>query len=124
MIRYGADQNIIYPLISAPANEGGGVTVSGLYNPEAFPTIILIAPDKSIVEKDMWPASTIPGLLEDYEILATEMQDNFSEALINHGSIVIDSYHNNMITFSTSKSAKAFLYPARLYFQIFWLKHL
>lgn len=35
--------------------EGGGNAVCSAYGPSAFPTMILIAPNKTILEKDMWP---------------------------------------------------------------------
>lgn len=35
--------------------EGGGAEVFELYNPGAYPTLILIAPDKTILENDIWP---------------------------------------------------------------------
>ncbi len=45
-----------YPGVSG--TEGGGDAVVSAYGITAFPTYILIAPDKSIVEKDMWPISS------------------------------------------------------------------
>lgn len=41
-----------YPTISGAA---GGNTISNQYQIEAFPTLILIAPDRSIVIQDLWP---------------------------------------------------------------------
>lgn len=48
---YGAH----YPCISGDA---GGTAVCGTYGITAYPTFILIAPDKNIVVQDMWPFST------------------------------------------------------------------
>ena len=48
---YGAH----YPCISGDA---GGTSICSTYGITAYPTIILIAPDKSIVVQDMWPFST------------------------------------------------------------------
>jgi thiol-disulfide isomerase/thioredoxin len=45
-----------YPAVSG--TEGGGDAVCGAYGIGAYPTYILIAPDKSIVEQDMWPISS------------------------------------------------------------------
>lgn len=36
-------------------NTGGGNGVCSAYGPGAYPTFILIAPNKQILEKDMWP---------------------------------------------------------------------
>jgi len=48
---YGAH----YPCISGDA---GGSTICNTYGITAYPTFILIAPDKNIVVQDMWPFST------------------------------------------------------------------
>lgn len=48
---YGAH----YPCISGDA---GGTAICGTYGITAYPTFILIAPDKNIVEQDIWPFST------------------------------------------------------------------
>lgn len=45
-----------YPTISG--NDGGGNAVVATYGISAFPTYILIAPSKTIVEQDMWPISS------------------------------------------------------------------
>lgn len=45
--------NAGYPTVSG--NDGGGNAVNVAYNPSAYPTYILIAPNKQIVETDIWP---------------------------------------------------------------------
>ena len=57
-----------YPTISGPA---GGSTICGssMYNIPAFPTVILIAPNRSIVINDLWPinnAQTVITALEQH----------------------------------------------------------
>lgn len=42
-----------YPTVSG--DDGGGNAVNIAYNPGAYPTYILITPNKQIVESDMWP---------------------------------------------------------------------
>lgn len=44
------------PMVSGV--EGKGTAVCSAYKVGAYPTLILIAPDKKIVQKDMWPIST------------------------------------------------------------------
>ncbi len=61
---------IEYPTISG---EAGGSTICGstMYRIPAFPTVILIAPDRSIVINDLWPinnAQTIITQLENFGI--------------------------------------------------------
>lgn len=57
---------------AASGTEGGGIEAEELYNIGAFPTFILIAPDGSIVEQDMWPltdgAATFAAYFENYDI--------------------------------------------------------
>lgn len=45
-----------FPAVSG--NEGGGNGVVTAYGVSAYPTYILIAPSKTIVEQDMWPISS------------------------------------------------------------------
>ncbi len=58
-----------YPTISGV--EGGGTAICNTYQIGAYPTVILIAPDHSIVVQDIWPipsAQTIIDELEGYGI--------------------------------------------------------
>ncbi len=57
-----------YPTIGGPA---GGATICTQYQIGAFPTVILIAPDRSIVINDLWPinnAQTVISALESHGI--------------------------------------------------------
>ena len=57
-----------YPTIGGPA---GGGTICNQYQIGAFPTVILIAPDRSILIQDLWPinnAQTVITQLEAYGI--------------------------------------------------------
>lgn len=45
-----------YPVVSG--TQGGGNAVVSAYGIGAFPTYILIAPDHSVIEQDMWPISS------------------------------------------------------------------
>lgn len=59
---------IEYPTIGT---EGGGVSIRQKYGIDGFPTLILIAPDRSIVEKDIFPifdSQTIISTLATYGI--------------------------------------------------------
>ena len=58
-----------YPTISGI--EGGGTAICNTYQIGAYPTVILIAPDHTIVEQDIWPiesAQTIIDALEGHGI--------------------------------------------------------
>jgi len=56
---YVNSKNIEYPAISG--TQGGGDAIIDDYGPfsEGYPTTILIAPDRDIIEQDLWPLSTI-----------------------------------------------------------------
>ncbi len=54
---------------SASGIEGGGTAVCLDYGIGAYPTVIIIAPDKSIVEQDIWPiadGSYLAGVIEGH----------------------------------------------------------
>ncbi len=56
-----------FPSISG--DDGGGNAVCNTYGIFAYPTIILIAPDKTIIEQDIWPISDGPylaGIIEEH----------------------------------------------------------
>ncbi len=56
---YVNSKNIEYFAISG--TQGGGDAIIADYGPfsEGYPTTILIAPDRNIIEKDLWPLSSI-----------------------------------------------------------------
>jgi thiol-disulfide isomerase/thioredoxin len=43
--------------------EGGGTAINTTYGISAFPTVILIAPDKTIIEQDIWPIADAAYLI-------------------------------------------------------------
>jgi thiol-disulfide isomerase/thioredoxin len=57
---FDATYNAIYPSVSG--TEGGGDAVNTAYGINNYPTVILIAPNKNIVEQDIWPISDAAGL--------------------------------------------------------------
>ncbi|MCB0642787.1 MAG: TlpA family protein disulfide reductase, partial [Phaeodactylibacter sp.] len=61
-----------YPVASGL--DGGGSDAVDAFGPAAFPTIILIAPDRKIVEQDIWPYSTsgTEAILNGYGIEKAE----------------------------------------------------
>ncbi len=66
---------VLYPSISGV--EGGGTQICNDYEIGAYPTVILIAPDHTIVEQDIWPiptAQTIIDALESHGLTENECQ--------------------------------------------------
>ena len=64
---------VTYPTVSGI--EGGGTAVCSAYGIPAYPTVILIAPDHSILEQDIWPipnAGAVISPLESYGLQAHE----------------------------------------------------
>lgn len=65
---WAANYGVEYPTISTA---GGGNTICSQYGIQQYPTIILIAPDRSIVIQDLWPinnAQTVINALAPYGI--------------------------------------------------------
>jgi PKD repeat protein len=54
-----------FPTISGV--EGGGDAITSTYGISASPTYILIAPDHTIVEQDMWPLASAQTLIDYFE---------------------------------------------------------
>lgn len=58
---YANANGYMYPMINS--STGGGGNVHTTYGITATPTFILIAPDKNIVERDMWPLANAQALI-------------------------------------------------------------
>ena len=61
VIQYETDYGCLPPAISG--NEGGGDSINSAYGIGAYPTVVLIAPDKTILEQDIWPVSGLESAL-------------------------------------------------------------
>ena len=61
-----------YPTISGPA---GGVTICNQYSISYYPTVILIAPDRSILINDLWPISTAQDVITALEQQGLQQHD-------------------------------------------------
>ena len=61
VIQYEADYGCLPPAISG--DEGGGDSINSAYGIGAYPTVVLIAPDKTISEQDIWPVSGLEAAL-------------------------------------------------------------
>lgn len=116
-----------YPAISGI--EGGGNAICSSYGIPAYPTIILIAPDKSIVKQDIWPIATAQTLIDiitpygpseaSCSGTASNLADVISFSIPNQVSTVIENekititvYENTDLsavipTFTISPNAKA-----------------
>ena len=61
VLQYELDYGGLLPSVSAI--EGGGNAVNSAYGISAYPTVILIAPDHTILEQDIYPVSNITTAL-------------------------------------------------------------
>ena len=64
-IQFDLTYGVEFPCISGV--EGGGTAINNTYNIGAYPTYILIAPDKSIVEQDIWPVLSTQTFIDVFE---------------------------------------------------------
>jgi len=72
-----------YPAVSG--QQGGGNAVVDMYQVQSYPTVILIAPDRTILNNHIWPPSSD---ILNAEILAAggvPMQCTVNTTLLNHG---------------------------------------
>nr|MBK9653271.1 T9SS type A sorting domain-containing protein [Bacteroidota bacterium] len=59
-LQAGLDPINTYPAWSG--QQGGGAAIGNVYSPSAYPTICLIGPDSTLINKDIWPISTIADI--------------------------------------------------------------
>ena len=72
-ILFDETYGVTYPTISGV--EGGGTQVCNDYQIGAYPTVILIAPDRTILEQDIWPIPTAQTIIDALESHGLEQHD-------------------------------------------------
>ncbi|NQT77059.1 MAG: T9SS type A sorting domain-containing protein [Bacteroidetes bacterium] len=72
-ILFDETYGVTYPTISGV--EGGGTQVCNAYSIGAYPTVILIAPDRTILEQDIWPIPTAQTIIDALESHGLEQHD-------------------------------------------------
>ena len=72
-IQFDEEFGVEYPTISGV--EGGGTQICSDYQIGAYPTVILIAPDRTIVEQDIWPIPTAQTIIDALESHGLEQHD-------------------------------------------------
>jgi thiol-disulfide isomerase/thioredoxin len=68
----------------AISTDGGSASIISRYNPNGYPTVCLIAPDKKILELEIWPISGV----EEFEAV---FPDNFNPEIQNC-TMTVDKY--------------------------------
>ena len=105
---WAANYGVEYPTISTA---GGGATIcNSLYQIGQYPTVILIAPDRSIKIQDLWPinnAQTIINALTPYGI---EQHDCTAPVIDPNVSISIDQVLETEVTATFTPNAECAAY--------------
>lgn len=84
-----------YPTISG---EAGGTAICNQYQIPAYPTLILIAPDRSIVIQDLWPISNAQTVITALEQHGLEQHDCNTPSYDPQVSITIDQIQGTEVT--------------------------
>ncbi len=94
-------------MASGKSGEGDGAPVASAYGISAYPTLQLIAPDKEIVEEDIWPAGTILSTLEKYQftpIVADDPSGSQQYTFYSGSYIKINCVNSGNISISVSEN--------------------
>ena len=84
-----------YPTISGPA---GGSGICNTYQIGAFPTVILIAPDRSIVINDLWPINNAQTIITALEQHGLQQHDCNTPSYNPQVSITVDQVLETEVT--------------------------
>ena len=84
-----------YPTISG---EAGGTAICNQYQIPAYPTLILIAPDRSIVIQDLWPISNAQTVITALEQYGLEQHDCNTPSYDPQVTINIDDVTDSSVT--------------------------
>ncbi len=84
-----------YPTISG---EAGGTAICNQYQIPAYPTLILIAPDRSIVIQDLWPISNAQTVITALEQHGLEQHDCNTPSYDPQVTINIDDVTDTSVT--------------------------
>jgi len=85
------------------SGEGGRAGPHADYGITAFPTYILIAPDQSIVEQDIWPmdASILDGVLQSYNLQYLDCTNGIEESSVDFSVYPVPA--NDVVTVESSE---------------------
>lgn len=84
-----------YPTISGQA---GGTGICSQYQIGAYPTLIVIAPDRSIVINDLWPINNAQTVINALEQLGLQQHDCNAPSYDPQVSITIDQIQGTAVT--------------------------
>ena len=98
-----------YPTISGAA---GGSGISNTYQIGAFPTVILIAPDRSIVINDLWPINNAQSVITALEQHGLQQHDCNGATYDPQVSITVDQVLETEVTatFTPNEDCASYAY--------------
>ena len=91
-----------YPTISGPA---GGVNICNQYQIGAYPTLIVIAPNRQIVIQDLWPINNAQTVINALEGLGLQQHDCNTPSYNPQVSITIDQVLETEVTATFTPNA-------------------
>ena len=91
-----------YPTISGQA---GGTTICNQYQIGAYPTLIVIAPDRSIVVQDLWPINNAQTVVNTLEGLGLQQHDCNTPSYNPQVSITVDQVLETEVTATFTPNA-------------------
>lgn len=98
-----------YPTISGQA---GGTGICSQYQIGAYPTLIVIAPDRSIVINDLWPINNAQTVINALEQLGLQQHDCNAPSYDPQVSITIDQIQGTAVTatFTPNEDCASYAY--------------
>ncbi len=103
MIAYDENLGVLYPSISG--TQGGGAAIASAYGIPAFPTHIIIAPDHTIIEQDIWPVSSPNDFIVPLENAGCEAHECGSSTMsADFEADMTDPCAGNSVTYTNSSS--------------------
>ena len=92
---WATNYGVEYPTIGGPA---GGSGICNTYQIGAFPTVILIAPDRSIVINDLWPINNAQTVINALEQHGLQQHDCNTPSYNPQVSITVDQVLETEVT--------------------------
>lgn len=81
------------------STDGGSVNIINRFNPNSYPTVCIIAPDRTIVNLNIWPISSV-------EDLEAAFPEGFEPQVIQCNLNVEDNMHNRVQIFQNAENTK------------------
>ena len=114
---WATNYGVEYPTIGTT---GGGNTICTQYQINYYPTVILIAPDRSIVIQDLWPLNTPQAIITPLEAQGVTQHDCNAPAYDPDVTIHIDQVLETeaTITFTPNEDCASFKYMVGTEYEI------